>query len=55
MFKWKLRACRVQAGLTQKEVAAELGVSEVSLVAYETGKRMTYYDETCEDFEGRKQ
>lgn len=39
MFKWKLRACRVQAGLTQKEVAAELGVSEVSLVAYETGKR----------------
>lgn len=39
MFKWKLKACRVQAGLTQKEVAAELGISEVSLVAYETGKR----------------
>lgn len=38
MFKWKLKACRVQAGLTQKEVAAALGISEVSLISYETGK-----------------
>lgn len=38
MFKWKLRACRVQAGYTQKEVAEKLGISEVSVVSYETGK-----------------
>lgn len=38
MFKWKLRACRVQAGLSQKEAAAELGTSEVTLISYETGK-----------------
>lgn len=38
MLKWKLRACRVQAGLIQKEAAAELGISEVTLTSYETGK-----------------
>lgn len=38
MFKWKLRACRVQAGLTQKEAAELIGVSEPSIVSYETGK-----------------
>lgn len=38
MFKWKLKACRVQAGLLQREAAAALGISEVSLVSYETGK-----------------
>ena len=38
MFKWKLRACRAQAGFTQSEVAKLLGVSEVTLVSYETGK-----------------
>lgn len=38
MFKWKLRACRVQAGLYQREAAKALGISEVSLVNYEKGK-----------------
>lgn len=39
MFKWKLRACRVQAGLYQREAAEALGISEVSLVSYEKGRR----------------
>ena len=38
MFKWKLSACRVQAGLYQREAAKALGISEVSLVNYEKGK-----------------
>lgn len=38
MFKWRLRACRVQAGLYQREAAKALGISEVSLVNYEKGK-----------------
>ena len=29
MFKWRLRACRVQAGLYQREAAKALGISEV--------------------------
>lgn len=36
-IKWKLRACRVQAGFTQKEVANFLGCSEKSIVDYENG------------------
>lgn len=39
MFKWKLRACRVQAGLLQREAAKALGVSEASLISYEKGDR----------------
>lgn len=39
VIRWKLRACRVQAGLIQKEAAKALGVSEVTLKNYETGKR----------------
>lgn len=38
MFKWKLRACRVQAGYKQRTAAKELGISEATLIAYETGK-----------------
>lgn len=39
MVKWKLRACRVQAGYLQREAARALGVSEATLISYETGKR----------------
>ena len=37
-IKWKLRACRVQAGYTQVEAAEELGIAEATLINYETGK-----------------
>lgn len=36
-IKWKLRACRAQAGFTQSEVAKFLGCSEKSIVDYENG------------------
>lgn len=36
-MKWKLRACRAQAGFTQSEVAKFLGCSEKSIVDYENG------------------
>lgn len=38
MLKWKLRACRVQAGYTQKEAAKLIGVSEDVIINYETGR-----------------
>ena len=38
MMKWKLKACRTQAGFTQKEVAQFLGCSEKSVVDYENGR-----------------
>ena len=37
-IRWKLRACRVQAGYTQAEAAKLLGISESTLINYETGK-----------------
>ena len=37
-IKWKLRACRVQAGYTQKEAAELMGISEPALITYETGR-----------------
>lgn len=39
MFKDKLREARKAAGLTQKEVAAAIGVTESAYCGYETGKR----------------
>ncbi len=36
--KWKLRACREQAGYTQQELAKIMGVCEVTIVNWETGK-----------------
>ena len=36
-IKWKLRACRAQAGFTQSEVAKFLGCSEKSIVDYDNG------------------
>ena len=37
MLKWKLAACRVNAGKTQKEVAAEMHISNVTVNAHENG------------------
>jgi DNA-binding XRE family transcriptional regulator len=36
--KWRLSACRVNAGYTQREVAKLVGVSEVTVIAWEGGK-----------------
>lgn len=36
--KWRLSACRVNAGYTQKEVAKLVGVSEKTVVDWESGK-----------------
>lgn len=35
--KWKLRACRAQAGYSQAEVAKFVGVTDKSLVDWENG------------------
>lgn len=37
-MKWRLAACRVQARMTQKEVAKAMGISEVALLNYEKGR-----------------
>lgn len=37
--KYSLKAARVNAGLTQEESAAELGVTQKTLSAYENGKQ----------------
>jgi len=37
-MKWRLCACRVQAGYTQKEVAEILGVCEKTIIDWETGR-----------------
>lgn len=36
--KWRLSACRVQNGYTQKEVSDILGICEKTLVSWECGK-----------------
>ena len=43
-MKWRLAACRVQARMTQKEAAERLGVSETSIVKYESGKSAVSMD-----------
>lgn len=43
-MRWKLKACRVQAGLSQKEAARLIGVSETSIINYETGKTAVSMD-----------
>jgi DNA-binding XRE family transcriptional regulator len=35
--KWRLCACRINAGYTQREVAKILGVSEVAIIHWENG------------------
>lgn len=36
--KWRLVACRVQCGYTQREAAELMGVCEKTLVSWESGK-----------------
>lgn len=35
--KWRLVACRVQAGYTQKEAAKAIGVAEKTIISWESG------------------
>ena len=37
-MKWRLVACRMQNGYTQKEVADLLGICEKTVVSWETGR-----------------
>lgn len=37
-MKWRLCACRVNAGYTQKEVSEIIGVSEKTIIDWESGK-----------------
>lgn len=37
-MKWRLSACRVQNGYTQKEASELLGINEKTLVSWETGR-----------------
>lgn len=37
-MKWRLSACRVQNGYTQKEAGVLVGVSEKTIVSWETGR-----------------
>lgn len=37
-MKWRLVACRLQAGYTQEEVAKALGVNAKTIVYWESGK-----------------
>ena len=36
--KWRLCACRIDAGYKQKEVAEIVGVTEATIISWETGK-----------------
>lgn len=36
--KWRLCACRVNAGYTQREVAEILGMSEKTIIEWEAGR-----------------
>lgn len=52
--KWRLCACRVNAGYTQKEVAELLDVSEVTVNSWENGKgtpKMIYAQKLSELFD----
>jgi DNA-binding XRE family transcriptional regulator len=42
--KWRLCACRVNAGYTQVEVANMLGVVEATVINWETGKHAVRMD-----------
>ncbi len=46
-FRELLRAYRERAGLTQSEVAAELGVPQSYVSKYETGERRLDFTETA--------
>lgn len=36
-MKWRLCACRVNAGYTQKEVVEKIGISESTIIKWEAG------------------
>lgn len=36
--KWRLCACRVNAGYTQREVSEIIGISESTIIAWESGR-----------------
>lgn len=36
--KWRLCACRINAGYTQKEVAGIIGISEQTIIKWEAGE-----------------
>ena len=40
MLQISLAAARVNAGLTQKEVAEKMGVSKVTIISWEKGKTL---------------
>jgi DNA-binding XRE family transcriptional regulator len=37
-MKWRLSACRVQNGYTQKEASELIGINEKTLVSWESGR-----------------
>ena len=42
--KWRLCACRVNAGYTQREVAKLIGVTETTIINWESGVRAPKMD-----------
>ena len=38
LFRISLKACRVNAGLSQEDLAKELGVTKQTIVSWESGK-----------------
>ena len=44
--KWRLVACRVQAGYTQKEAAKAIGVAEQTIIRWENGSSAPKMDWT---------
>ena len=47
-MKWRLSACRIQAGYSQSEVAEILGCSDKTIVSWETGKTAPKMEEAQE-------
>ena len=44
----RFKACRIQAGLTQQEVASILGIRQVSVLGWEKGKALPRADKLSE-------
>ena len=47
-MKWSIKAARVNAGLTQKEAAKALGVSDTTVIKWESGVSMPLADKFIE-------
>ena len=43
-MKWRLCACRVQAGYKQKEVSELIGISEATIIKWEAGNTVPNMD-----------